>query len=245
MAVFWTEEYQRHFQHYFNKPFDIQVYRGPDGASLKLATYDWVGQSLRIFSSRGLVHTDLPEHERLGLKNFRVYASMGLAEKLYQDGEEVFGEVVLYSDVTDIEVPKLFINALFFILQKEIPLGSPFAIAFGDDHHPLARRYGKTAFYFSRPSDDDEAFSEVQRGEMVGRILQAYFITTAEDKFLDEHGADAFEAIFWKQFDTRLSEEERIELLVDKTRSSEVLARINELAKNAIMALSVRRPSCV
>ena len=68
MAVMWTELYQAHFQKFFEKPFDIQVFHDAEGAALKLATHDWARQG------------------------FRIYASMGLAEALYQSGEDDCGE---------------------------------------------------------------------------------------------------------------------------------------------------------
>jgi Suppressor of fused protein (SUFU) len=221
MATFWTENYQKHFQRFFHKPFDIQVYHDRDGFALKLATHD------------------------LARQGFRVLASMGLADKLVQNDEDEFGEVILFCDVPDKEIPQLFMNALFFILQHNIPLGSRFAIGFGDVNHPFARRHGKASLYFTRPADEDETFDEVLKGETVGRVFQAFFITPEEDDFLEEHGADAFEAEFRKQFGGKLTEEERVDLLVDKTKSQQLQARLQELAQQANRALSVRRPSCV
>src|SRR5688500_3644322 len=98
----WTEIYRQHFERYFHKPFDVQVYHGPDNAALKIATHDWARQG------------------------FRVYASLGLADQLYRDEVETFGEVILFADVADKAVPQLFVNALFFILQHNIPLESSF-----------------------------------------------------------------------------------------------------------------------
>ena len=221
MPVFWTEIYQRHFQKYFQKPFDIQVYHDRAGFALKLATHDWAR------------------------KGFRVFASMGLADKLFQNEEDDFGEVILFCDVADREVAQLFVNALFFILQHNIPLGSRFAIGFGGADHGFTRRYGKSALYFTRTADDDEKFCQVHKGETVGRVFQAYFITSAEDKFLEDHGADAFEQEFMKQFGGQLTSDERCELLVDKARSKELESRLQELRQKSSKALSVRRPSCV
>jgi hypothetical protein len=221
MPVFWTEIYQRHFQKYFQKPFDIQVFHDRAGFALKLATYDWARQ------------------------DFRVFASMGLADKLFQNEEGDFGEVILFCDVADREVAQLFVNALFFILQHNIPLGSRFAIGFGGADHGFTRRYGKSALYFTRTADDDEIFSQVHKGETVGRVFQAYFITSAEDKFLDDHGADAFEQEFMKQFGGQLTSDERCELLVDKARSKELESRLQEFRQKSSKALSVRRPSCM
>jgi Suppressor of fused protein (SUFU) len=221
MPTFWTEIYQEHFQKYFAKPFDIQVYHDPDGAALKVATHDW--------ARRG----------------FRVLASMGLADKLVRNEEADFGEVILYADVPDKEIPRLFVNALFFILGNDIPLGKPFAIGIAAMRPEFARRYGKTALYFTRPADDDEEFSQVHRGETMGRVFQAFFITAEEDAFLDKHGADAFEPEFRKQFGGKLTDEERCNLLVDKKRAQELDARLQELWRQFNTALSLRRPSCV
>ena len=100
-------------------------------------------------------------------QGFRVYASLGLAEAIHQNGDDDRGEIILFTDVADASIPKLFVNALFFILQNNIPIASRFAIAFGDERHPLARRYGKSALYFTRPFSTDPALAEVHRGEEV------------------------------------------------------------------------------
>jgi hypothetical protein len=188
---------------------------------MKLATHDWARQG------------------------FRVYASMGLAEALFQAGEEEFGEVILFADVTDAMIPKLFVNALFFILQNNIPIASRFSIAYGNEDHPLARRFGKTALYFARPFNTDHAFAEVHRGEESGSVFQAYFIGPEEDEFLDEQGPKAFEEKLFGQVDFKLSDDERIELLMDKSREKELTARLEELARLSNMVLGIRRPSCV
>jgi hypothetical protein len=227
MAVFWTEIYQKHFQKYFQKPFDIQVYHDRAGFALKLATHDW--------ARRG----------------FRVFTSMGMADKLVQNEEQDFGEVILFSDVPDKEIPQLFVNALFFILQQNIPLGSRFSIGFSDADRRFTSRYGKTALYFTRTADNDEKFAAVpptlsaSEGMAPGRVFQAFFITANEVKFLEEHGADAFEPEFWKQFGGELTQEERCDLLVDKAKSKELEARLHELQQKTARALSIRRPSCV
>lgn len=221
MPVTWTEVYQAHFQRFFQKPYDIQVFHAPAGASVKLATHDWA---------------------RPG---FHVYASMGLAEQRYQAGADDFGEIILFADVADSVIPKLFVSALLFILQNNIPIASRFSIAFGDERHPLARRFGKTALYFTRPFQTDEAFAEVHLDDEKGRVFQAYFIAPEEDRFLEKEGADAFEEKLFANVDFKLSDEERIDLLVDKTRSEELGARLEQLAKLANRVLGIGRPSCV
>jgi hypothetical protein len=176
MASFWTDAYQQAFQQRFQKPFDIQVFHDADGLALKLATYDWARHG------------------------YRVYASMGLADKLIENDEDDFGEVILFSDVDDVSVPQLFMNALFFILRHDIPLGSRFAIGGIAQMHPaFAKRYGRAALYF-RLAEETETFSnKVRRGEQFGRIYQAYFLTPEEDAYLDEYGAEAFAKRFEEQ----------------------------------------------
>ncbi len=221
MSAFWTDTYQRHFQHYFNKPFDIQVYHGPDGAALKLATYDWARQG------------------------FRIYASMGLADRLLQADQDEFGEVILFSDVADKEVPQLFVNALFFILQHNIPLASRFAIGFGAMGREITRRFDKAALYFTRTSDEDAEFAEVELDEAIGRVFQAYFITKDEDEFLETNGPDEFEKAFWKQFAAKLTEDERCDLTIDKAKEAALAEKLQERQRQVSKALSVRRASCL
>ena len=76
MPSLWTGVYQQHFQKYFQKPFDVQIYHDDAGASLKLAVHD------------------------LALQGYQVYASMGLADRLANDENEDenddFGEVNLF-----------------------------------------------------------------------------------------------------------------------------------------------------
>ncbi len=175
MTAFWTDVYQKHFQKYFHKPFDIQIYHDQAGASLKLATYDLV------------------------LQGFRVFASMGMADRLADNEDDNFGEVVLFSDVPDNEVPAIFVNALFFILQNAIPLDSRFAVGFGAAGKDFANRHRKVALYFTHATGPDDKFDKVRMGETFGRVFQAYFITREEDKFLEDYGADAFEKEFFKE----------------------------------------------
>jgi hypothetical protein len=215
MPAMWTEEYQRHFQHYFNKPFDIQVYHGPDGAALKLATYDWA------------------------LAGFRVYASMGLADRLtLEDDDGAFGEVILYADVPDAIVPKLFVNALFFILQHGIPLDSRFAVSFAGMDRRFAARIEKSAFYFTRAFSADDEFDHVTES---ARVYQAFFITPEEDEFLDKNGPDAFEEKFWAQVGGDIT----VRPPIDLKEMDAFEGKMFDLREKAVRLFSLRRPSCV
>jgi antitoxin YqcF len=170
MANFWTACYQAHFQRFFQKPFDIQIFHDQAGVALKIAIHDWA------------------------LHGYHVLASMGLADKLADSDEDDFGEVILHSDVPDKEVPELFVNALFFILHNDIPLGSRFAIGGIAQMRPaFAERYRKTALYFTLAQDENESFNKVRNGDEFGHVYQAFFITPTEERYLDAYGPDAFE----------------------------------------------------
>src|SRR6476620_4859953 len=97
----WTDHYLRHFTHFFAKPFDVVLYRKDDVNSLRLATFDH------------------------GYKNYRIYASLGMSD--HADQIKDLGEVILLSDDKGKDIPELFINSLFFILERRIPLASHFA----------------------------------------------------------------------------------------------------------------------
>src|SRR5207253_8439710 len=88
----WTQAYLRHFARFLGKPFDVEHYRSATDLSLRLATYD------------------------VRFQGYRVYASIGLADEVNQD----IGEVMLFSDDFGKDVPYVFVNSLFFILDHDI-----------------------------------------------------------------------------------------------------------------------------
>src|ERR1700686_1543175 len=148
--AFWTEIYRQHFQRHFGKPFDIQLYHDRDDFAVKLATHD------------------------LAMQGFRVYASIVFAGQLAANAEK-FGEVILYADVPDPEVPALFVNALFFILHNDIPLASRFSIGGIEELQPdFFLRYHKAALYFTRPYDPKGKIDNFDCDTRIGRVFQAY-----------------------------------------------------------------------
>lgn len=170
----WAKAYLEHFTHHFGKPFDVEYYQSPTGIALRLATYD------------------------LRYQKFRVYASIGMADEVNQD----VGEVILLSDDFSKDVPHVFINSLFFILDKDIPLGSGFAVAGVDSLAPdFAERYNKVAIYYQVADGFDEAFGEVACEGENGQVFQGLFISAAELEFLRSQGPDAFEELYRKQDD--------------------------------------------
>jgi hypothetical protein len=168
----WARAYIRHFARYFGKPFDVETYHSATGIPLRLATYD------------------------MRYKNFRVYASIGLADEV--DGD--VGEVILLADDLSKDVPYLFINSLFFILDKAIPLGLRFAVAGVDSLRPdFAEYYDKVAIYYRLADGFDAGFGEVTCAEEAGQVYQGIFISGAELDYLRRKGPDAFEEGFNKQ----------------------------------------------
>src|SRR5438552_169052 len=131
----WAKAYLAHFARHLGKPFDVESYRSPTGIPLRLATYD------------------------LRFQGFRVYASIGLADEVTQD----IGEVILFADDFGKDVPYLFVNSLLFILDQDIPLGSPFAVAGVDSLKPeFAEYYDKAAIFYDVAEELDPGFGEVQ-----------------------------------------------------------------------------------
>jgi hypothetical protein len=172
----WSRAYLRHYTRYFGKPFDVEVYHSATGIPLRLATYD------------------------LRYRNFRVYASIGLAEEADRDK----GEAILLSDDFGKDVPYIFVNSLFFILDTDIPLASRFAVAGVDSLRPdFAEYYNKVAIYYNVADGFDEGFGQVECSGETGRVYQGVFISWAELDFLRRQGPDAFEQKFRKQ-DTEL-----------------------------------------
>jgi hypothetical protein len=162
-----------HFARHFGKPFDVETYRSATGVPLRIATYD--------MRYRG---------------SFRVYASIGLAE----EAEGQVGEAILLSDDFGKDVPFIFVNSLFFILDKGIPLGTRFAVAGVDSLRPeFAEYYNKVAIYYAPADGFDEGFGRVACEGEVGGVSQGVFISWAELDFLRRQGPDAFEERYKKQ----------------------------------------------
>lgn len=218
MPAFWTDLYRDHFQMHFGKPFDVQVYHGPDDTALKLATHDWA------------------------MPGFRVIASLGIADLLAREGEEAVGEVILYCDVPDKETHRLFVNALFFVIQNRIPLTSRFSIGFANLERTFSQRHGKSALYFTRAFSPDGEFDRV--GDLA-RVYQAFFITPKEDEFLDAHGPLEFETRFWETLGEDYRRDEPMRPPVDLKEMPAYTERVNALWANAAKLFSVHRKGFV
>ena len=167
--VSWPDIYLQHFSRFFGKPFDVETYHQDDGSSLRLATFD--------------------------PKAGRVYASLGLSE--HAAALKDLGEVILMVDDKGKDIPFLFVNALCFILQKRIALGSHFAIGGVESLKPdFAEYFDKHALYFSLPLAPTKPGLEKIERDDTGLVFQALFISWAEQDYLKRNG--------WEDFEERL-----------------------------------------
>jgi hypothetical protein len=184
----WSDFYLQHFTRILHKPFDVEVYRKDDGTSLRLATFD-------------------------SLKNYRTYASLGISD--YADQVKDVGEIILLADDKGKDIRELFVNFLFFILERRIPLGSHFVIGGVEKMKPdFAEYFDKQAIYFTLADE----FPEVVRDGHIGMVYQGIFISWAEHDYLNRKG--------WQEFEDRFHLQRKVD-------------------KAAEFPFSLRRPSCV
>jgi hypothetical protein len=171
--VSWPDVYLQHFTRFFGKPFDVESYRQDDGSALRLATFDQV---------------------RPG----RIYASLGLSE--HAAALKDLGEVILAADDKGKDIPFLFVNALCFILQKRIPLGSHFAIGGVESLKPdFAEYFHKHALYFSFLLQSLKPGLEKIERDDTGLVFQALFISWEEQDYLKRNGWENFEELLRAQ----------------------------------------------
>lgn len=171
MQSFWPDLYLRHFIRYLGKPFDVENYRREDGDAIRLATFD------------------------LRFKKHVVYASLGMSD--HADEVKDIGEVILVADDKGKDIPFLFVNALFFILQRKIPLASHFAIGGIDGVKPdFAEYFQKQAIYFTLADGFPAGFERLEADSQTGLVFQGLFISWAENDFLNRKG--------WQEFEEKL-----------------------------------------
>ncbi len=168
MMPTWPDIYLRHFTHFFGKPFDVVAYQNEAGAALRLANFD------RPYP------------------NYRIYASLGLS--LHADDLKGVGEAILLSDDPGTDVPTIFVNALFYILERKIALDSRFAIGGIDMVKPnFAEYFNKAALYFSSAEGFPPGFEAVSWQQEVGEVYQGIFISWSEQDYLNRNRPAAFE----------------------------------------------------
>ena len=111
------------------------------------------------------------------------------------------GEVILLADDKGKDIPELFINSLFFILEKRIPLASHFAIGGIERMKPdFAEYFDKQALYFMLADGFPPGFDQVVNDGDMGLVFQALFISWAEHDYLNRKG--------WQEFEERYKAQE-------------------------------------
>jgi len=171
----WADLYRHHFVRYFGKPFDVQRFqKDNDSPPLHLGIFD------QTYS------------------HYRIFASVGLSN--YRDAVQDLGEVILLADAAWQEMPLLFINSLFYMIDRRIPLGSRFAIGGVDNLAPAVEEdFDKVALYYTVADGFPEGFERLAWDQEVGLVYQAIFISASELDFLHRQGATAFEERFKAQ----------------------------------------------
>lgn len=166
-----SDRFLKHFTRFFGKPFDVQVYRQEDGPPLRLATFDQA------------------------FPNYRVYASLGLSDYL-----EVPAEAFVMSDDPRKDVPLIFANALFFILQRNITLESGLVIGGIEMINPdFSEYYNKAALCFNLADDLQQGFESVNLDANEGEIYQALFISWSEQDYIKRRGHEEFTQLLRSQ----------------------------------------------
>ncbi len=171
----WADLYRHHFVQYFGKPFDVQRFqKDNDSPPLHLAIFD------RAYP------------------NYRIFASLGLTN--YRDDVQDLGEVILLADGAWDEVPVLFVNSLFYMIERRIALGSRLVIGGIDKLNPgFADYFHKEALYYTVADGFPEGFERLAWDHEVGLVYQAIFISASELDFIKRQGAAAFEERFRAQ----------------------------------------------
>jgi len=159
------DDFLRHFTLHLGKPFDVQVYRQEDGPPLRLATFD------QAFAK------------------YRAYGSLGLSDRT----EVPAAEAVLLADDPGKDVPFIFVNSLFFILQRQIPLQTGLVIGGVEMIKPdFTDYFNKTAICYALAHDLRQGIATVDLGDDTGQVYQALFVSWAERDFIKRNGHEAF-----------------------------------------------------
>jgi hypothetical protein len=170
MSVHWPRIFWQHYQRHFGKPYDWQDYEQDQLTTpLRLVTYD------RAY------------------REFKVFASVGLTE--YAEELRTLGEVIALADAAPNDVPVLLVNALFFMINKCIPLASRCCIGGVDVLLPrFAEQFGKAALYFMPATGFREGFDRIEADGETAQVFQGIFVSPQEHAYIGRHGGEEFEA---------------------------------------------------
>lgn len=124
----------------------------------------------------------------------RVFATLGLSHYSAELGN--VGEVFAPVDNCWNDLPAVLANALFYMVQHNLRLGSGIAIEGIRSIHPqFALKSQKAALYLTNPFGMPIGFETVSCGSETGRIYLGFLLSEAEMQYFSQNGADAFESL--------------------------------------------------
>lgn len=121
MSEQWIKCYQQHLERYLESAIRSQTFQQEAGTStIEILMYDQLFTGCRTFCSLGLTH--------------------------YRQEVENIAEVILATDDGWDDIPYIFANALFYIVQAKMKIGWGMVIGGIDTIAPhFARKFGKMA----------------------------------------------------------------------------------------------------
>ncbi len=166
----WGECYLDHFEKYLGQPVGRAVFE-----------QNSTTPRIQIFSFDGI------------LGGCRAFCSFGLSRYASLVGE--IAEVFMPVDDGWDQTPILLADTLFYIVQHNMRMGWGISIGFGSTNPEFSSRFNKTAIYITTPFGVPESFSGVRCGPEIGLVYLAFYVTAAEHRCFEDHGAVEFERI--------------------------------------------------
>jgi antitoxin YqcF len=169
--VNWGDCYYDHFERYFGKPTDRQVFeRDKESPSIQILAYEGVFKSCVVFCSLGLSH--------------------------YSNEIGRISEVYLVVDDAFHVIPNLLANTLFYMVNEQKKIGWGLSIRGMENLQPeFSARYQKSALYFTNPFGLPAEFGQVQCSGNIGAVYTCFPISAEEHDLFLKVGAHGFEDI--------------------------------------------------
>ncbi len=167
----WGASYYDHLERLFRSPISRETFsQEPDEPTIQVLAYD------RVFP------------------RCRVFASLGLSHYARQVGR--VAEVYLAVDDGWTEAGAILANALFYVIQNELPIGWGMAVGgVGAVTPAFAQQFAKTALYFTNPFGLPPGAADVYADGERGSLYLALFISEPEYQAFLREGAEGFERI--------------------------------------------------
>jgi hypothetical protein len=168
------ESYLAHYEQYLGQPVDRQIFEAAGRErSIQVLAFDNVFSGCRVFCSLGLSH--------------------------YEQQVQGTAEIVVPIDDGWRSVPSVLANALFFAIERQMPLDRGVGIAGIERIQPeFAKTFGKAAIYFTHTIGFPDGFEMISSNGVSGRVLMGVFITLGEYQFFQDRGCDNLESLFQK-----------------------------------------------